>query len=517
MCGGSTNTYYHGWEYPTASSSVSILPAGPIVTPGTYSSSIQFPLVATATTYVIKVTYNHAVAAACSGFKYDTVTVIPKNIPVFSIPPGNVCEGDTITYTATVPDTLNYDWNVVGGSIISETYVGTTLTIKVQWNSTVTSKLTMLNKVCGTDTAQAITVNGKPVVIISATEPTCSNPTVTLRVAPVWATYAWSGGGSTNTKTVSTPGVYSVTIGNGVCFNSGSINVPVTVPVPPDVTGFNVSTPISLSCPKYRTICPIITPGSGTITNYSWTFTGFTISSSTATCPAVALSAIPGPSTGTWKLVVTNSYGCKDSLTGSLTDSCIDSTGPGTGCTSVATFSATYNPCTGQFTSTGTNYTAVTWYFGDGNFGSGFNPIHFYSTACSKTVTAYVTDNGTPRCVRPFTFTINVPYTFGIPEITTLNSACNGATSITATGVNICPGSGLSATYAWTITPTSGGAPVYTVTTLSNTLNVGSIAAIPDGDYTATVVMTIAGCSKTVSGTFNKGGLTAYFVREVIH
>lgn len=512
VCGGSTNTYYHGWEYPTASSSVSILPAGPIVTPGTYSSSIQFPLVATATTYVIKVTYNHAVAAACSGFKYDTVTVIPKNIPVFSIPPGNVCEGDTITYTATVPDTLNYDWNVVGGSIISETYVGTTLTIKVQWNSTVTSKLTMLNKVCGTDTAQAITVNGKPVVIISATEPTCSNPTVTLRVAPVWATYAWSGGGSTNTKTVSTPGVYSVTIGNGVCFNSGSINVPVTVPVPPDVTGFNVSTPISLSCPKYRTICPIITPGSGTITNYSWTFTGFTISSSTATCPAVALSAIPGPSTGTWKLVVTNSYGCKDSLTGSLTDSCIDSTGPGTGCTSVATFSATYNPCTGQFTSTGTNYTAVTWYFGDGNFGSGFNPIHFYSTACSKTVTAYVTDNGTPRCVRPFTFTINVPYTFGIPEITTLNSACNGATSITATGVNICPGSGLSATYAWTITPTSGGAPVYTVTTLSNTLNVGSIAAIPDGDYTATVVMTIAGCSKTVSGTFNKGGLTAYFV-----
>lgn len=515
VCAGTTSTYYHAWQAPTGS--VIVTCPGATVVAGTASSSITFPIVAVPTTYTVSVTYVHSdpSIAPCNTTKTYTVKSIPAVIPVFTIPPGVVCQGDIKTYTATVPDNVNFSWNVIGGSIVSETYVGTTLTINVQWNSTLTSSLTMTNKVCGTSGSQPITVNGKPVVIITTSGPTCSSPTVQLRVAPIWSSYLWSPGGTTpttSTTNISSPGIHSVTISNGVCSSTGSINVPVVVPVPPVITGFSVTPPTGTFCPKLYLICPNITLGSGSIVSYSWTFSGFTTSSSTSSCASVALPNVPGISTGNWTLTITDSYGCTTSLSSSLSGNgtC---TPVGGGCLTpyAATFNTpTYDPCTGQFNTSGTNYIGVSWDFGDGTTGSGFNPIKSYATACNKNIICYVTDIN--NCVRAFPFTISVPYTFGIPTITNTDNNCTGVSSITANGVNICPGSGLSATYSWTITPSAGGAPIYVVTTTSNVLNVGTIGAIPAGDYNATVTMTIAGCSRTISNSFNKGGLKAYFV-----
>ncbi|MES2654444.1 MAG: PKD domain-containing protein [Bacteroidota bacterium] len=516
VCAGTSNTYYHAWQYPTGSATVTVSPsAGVVISPSAYSTVITFPSVAVVTNYVITVTYNHAVVGPCASSKTYTVKSIPATIPTFSgvgIGGGTICQGDIYTYTANFPDMLNYDWNVIGGSVLSQSYVGTTLTVQIQWNSTVTSSFTVNNKACGTSNTQPITVNGKPVVIITTTGPTCSSPNVQLRVAPVWASYLWTPGGTTptsNTTTVSAVGTYNVTVSNGVCSNTGSVNVPIVTPVPPTITSFNVTLSTGTYCPKYELICPNITPGSGSIVSYAWTFTGFTVSSASGACASVALAS-SGTSTGTWSLTITDSYGCTSTLGGSLTDNCLPP--PPCPLPYAATFTpGGYNPCTGQFTNSATNWSSISWNFGDGTGGSGLNPIHLFTTAaCPRTVTAFVTDiNG---CTQAFPFNINVPYAFGTGVVTATNSPCTGASILTANGITLCPGSPLTPTYTWTLTPVGGGAPYVTGPLSGNTLNVGAIGTLAAGDYNASVSMTVAGCTKVATGTFNKGGLKAYFV-----
>lgn len=516
VCAGTTETYYHGFEAPTVSASLSVVGGGAVVTPGLYSSDVSFPAsIITPTTYVLAVTYHLGAVAGCDSTVYDTIVAIPIAIPTFStIAPQ--CEGDIVTYNASNIDSNYYEWEVIGGSVLSHTYTGTNLSITVQWNSTVTSSITVKNKVCGTSNSQAVTVNGKPVVIISATDVDCTTPFRTLRVAPVWASYSWSTGSVTNTTNIASPGIYSVTISNGVCSNTGSISISVVVPTPPDITSFTVTSSPYMFCPKYNTICGNVTPGTGSIASYSWSFSGFTTASSSLPCPAVALAGMPGPSTGTWFLTVTDSYNCFDTMSGSWLDSCvIDTSGydpwdPDTPCTSIATFGISYDPCTGQFTSTGTNYSAVLWNFGDNTWGSGFNPTHFYTSPCSKTVLCYVTD--IMGCTKVFSFTISVPYVFHNIGVTTTNSPCLGAISVSANGLNICPGSGLTPTYTWSVMLAGTSTLIYSVTTTSSTLAVGSITAIPDGNYDVTVVMNVSGCTRTTNGHFDKGGLKAFFV-----
>lgn len=505
VCPGTMYTYYHGYASPTTSATVTC--PGATVTAGTFSSGITFPAVATPTTFTISVFYDQSILPGCGTTKTFQVKVIPSLIPTFTIPPGNVCEGDVVTYTCAMTDTQYYDWNVIGGSIISESYSAGTLTIQVQWNSTVTSSISVTNRACGTTGTQPITVNGKPVVIITPGNIVCSSSSLGLSVAPVWTSYLWSNGAVTPSTSITTAGTYSVTVSNGVCSNTGSINVPFVTPTPPVINSFTVTSGSGPYCPIFNTICPNITLGSGTIVSYNWTFSGFNIGSSTAPCPSVALPSTAGSHTGNWTLVVTDSYGCTHTLGGSLTGSCTPPTGTG-GCTSIATFNVTgYDPCTGLFSTSGTNYTSVFWNFGDGYTGGGATPTHLYSTACNKTVTCTVWDiNG---CPKNFTFTISVPYVITDQEINVTNAACTGASTLTVTGASVCSGPGPS--YTWVITPAAGGAPVYTATTTSATLNVGAIA-IPDGDYNVTVQITIAGCTKTATESFNKGGLLAYFV-----
>lgn len=501
--GTTSYSYYHGFALPAGSTTVSITPSvGASVSPGTYSSDVVF---STPGVYTLNVTYNHSSLMGCDSTKTFTINAISTAVPSFSIPAGNVCQGDIVTYTAAISDSSLYDWNVIGGSIVSEIWASGTLTLQVQWNSTVTSSLTITNVVCSQTNAQSITVYGKPIAIISQSTVTCSSGGVVLNAAPIWASYLWSTGPTGNSITVTSPGTYWVEVFNGYCYDRDSITIAVTIPSPPSISGFTVTPPSSNYCPKYNQICPTVVPGSGSIVSYSWTFSGFTIGSSSVLCPYVALAANPG--TGNWSLVITDSYGCKDSLSGSLSDSCTPDTSTTPPCTTIATLAISYDPCTGQFTDVGTNYNGISWYFGDGTFGSGSNPVHFYTTPCSKNVTCFVLDDS--NCVSPFPFTISVPYVFVNPQISVANSACNGASSISADGLYVC-GSTL-ATYNWVITPLSGG-PSLPFATATNTLNVGTIAAIGNGDHQAQVTITVNGCSRTLTTTFNKGGLTAFFV-----
>jgi PKD repeat protein len=517
VCAGEQYTYFHGFSNPTVMSTVTVLPGPLAQSSSPFSSDIKFPFVSTPTYFTISVTYDYTPSflVNCGTTKTYQVLVVPTLIPTFTIPGGNVCQGDIVSYSCAMSDSSLYDWTVIGGSIISESYSAGTLTIQVQWNSTVTSSITVSNRACGTSNTQPIVVNGKPVVIITPDDVDCTTPNIQLHVAPIWTSFNWSSGGTSPDETIYTPGTYSVTVSNGVCSNTGSIYVPVVTPTAPTITSFTVTPPSSYACPRYQLICPVITTGSGTIVSYNWSFSGFNISSSTATCPSVALPTSAGLHTGTWSLTITDSYGCTSTLGGSLTDSCTMGTGGtgGTPCTTpyAATFTyGSYDPCTGLFSSSATNYTSVVWYFDDGHIAGGLNPTHIFATPCTRTAVVGVVDiNG---CYGTFTVSINVPYTIFEPKIVVHKSLCVGTDSITAQGIYQCVPGTYTESYSWVITPSAGGSPVYTATTTSPTLPVGTIGAIPAGDYTATVTMTIAGCSRTVSKNFNKGGVQAYFV-----
>lgn len=506
VCGGATETYFHAYQSPTGSASVSVSPAGPVVSAGTYSSSITFPAVGSPTTYTVSVTYNHNSLSNCGTTKTYDVTVIPNTVPTFTIPPGNVCEGDIVTYTASMADPSYYEWEVIGGSIISESFASGVLTLQIQWNSTVNSSITVRNIACDTENTQVIPVNGKPVVIITPGPISCSSTGITLNVAPIWTSYTWTPAlPSTPTVTVTSPGMYSVEVSNGVCKNTGSINVPFITPTPPVINSFTTTLQNDF-CPKYYTVCPNITTGSGAIASYSWTFTGTNITTSSAPCPTFQVPASFTPVTVNWSLTVTDIYGCTHSRSGSLRDSCLRDTG----CTNyVATFSATYNPCTEQFTTVGTNILSIFWDFGDGSTGNGINPANSYGSPCSKNVIAYVKDiNG---CMKPFPFSINIPYVINNPTISVNNTPCSGTTSITASGISVCTGSGLTPTYTWTITPAGSGTPVISGLVTSATLNVTTLG-LANGNYNAQVVMVVAGCTATANNNFNIGGLVANFV-----
>lgn len=506
VCGGTTQTYYHGWTNPTSGVTVSVSPAGPAVSAGTYSSSIYFPPVGSPTTYTVSVTYNHSYVSGCGTTKTYTVTSIPNTIPTFVIPPGNVCEGDIITYNCSMSDPSFYKWDVVGGVILSENFSAGTLGLQIQWNSTVNSSITLTNKACGNSNTQTIIVNGRPKVIISKSDPTCTTTGITLSVAPVWNSYSWSNGATgVNSIVVTSIGTYSITVGNGVCYKTESATVSAVTATPPVINSFSITPPLFNWCPKYNKICPNITVGTAPIVAYNWTFSGFTITSSTVQCPAVALSSNPG--TGSWTLTVTDAAGCTASLSGSLSDACTPYTGTG-GCTHVATFSTVYDPCTGQFNSTGTNVSSVYWDFGDGVQGSGISPVHAYSTACNKNVVAYVADIN--NCVQAYYFTIAVPYTFGNLNVSVSNNSCSGASALTANGLAICPGSGVLASYDWIITPAGGGA-AYSPHPTSNPVNVSSLSGLAAGNYNVQVNVTAGSCTKTAYSSFNKGGLQAYF------
>ncbi|HYG15678.1 MAG TPA: PKD domain-containing protein, partial [Bacteroidia bacterium] len=513
--GTTSYTYYHGYEYPTGSATISVSPAGATVTPGTYSSGIKFNAPGT---YTISVTYNHSVVTPCPSTKTYVVKAVSPSIPAFTLPPGNVCKDDIKTYTASMSDPNDYEWSVIGGAIVSESWAAGTLTLQIQWNSTVNSSITVTNKACGTSASQTITVHGRPVVIITAEDVVCGVTSRKLSVANAWNTYSWGPGVTPGPNpyegSVSSPGTYSITVTNNFCPNTGSITVSTISPAPPNITGFVKTPPPTNLCPEVYTICPTVVPGSGSIVSYTWSFNGFNITTSTAQCPAVYLNQGAGVlTTGTWFLTVEDSYGCKDTMSGGYTDSCSANGGgggTGTPCTSNAVFNATYDPCTGLFTPTpgSINYTSVYWNFGDNTSGSGSSPTHLYETCGNKNVVAYVADNQTPPCWKAVSIPTSVPYVFFNPQIVVNNAPCVGTGSITASGLSICDAT-LIPSYSWTVTGTWG---TYTAVTATDVLNVGTISAIGNGNNNVSVDVTIAGCTKTITGSFVKGGLEAFFL-----
>ncbi len=118
-------------------------------------------------------------------------------------------------------------------------------------------------------------------------------------------------------------------------------------------------------------------------TNYKWSMgDGYAVSGLTTTVTHTYTT----PGVFTVKEVITDSYGCKDSLT--RNDTVI--------LPNASFTSSTIHPCPGApvtFTNTSTGYTTSAWTFGDGATSTVNSPVHSYSSAGTYTVKLVVTDS----------------------------------------------------------------------------------------------------------------------------
>jgi gliding motility-associated-like protein len=176
------------------------------------------------TTYIVNVTD----ANGCSDTTATQVTVNP--LPsVFAGNDVNICSGTNTTLTAT--GATSYTWST--GATTSS------ISVNPSNQSTYTVTGTDINGCVNTD---AVDVGVNPNLVVSLTNPVmCSGSTAVLDAGYPGAAYLWSGGQTTQTISVSSTGIYSVTVTESTgCTGSAQSNVTVN-PLPNVSAGNNFS------------------------------------------------------------------------------------------------------------------------------------------------------------------------------------------------------------------------------------------------------------------------------------
>lgn len=191
-------------------------------------------------TYSASGTYTCTVTqGGCTGTT-DAVTVTVNNNPTPTVTAGgstSICSGGSVTLDAGAGYSA-YAWSNGGGS--SQT---ATVSNAGTYNCTVTQ-----NGCTGTSNDITVTV-GNPTPTVTAGGPTsfCTGGSVTLDAGSGYSAYAWSGGGTGQTKVVTTSGTYTCTVTQGNCTGTSN-SVVVTVSgstLTPTITasnGFDICT-----------------------------------------------------------------------------------------------------------------------------------------------------------------------------------------------------------------------------------------------------------------------------------
>lgn len=163
--------------------------------------------------------------AGCSGVSADvTITVFSNPEPVITASDTVVCDGQIVTLTSSLASA--YDWSTGAN----------TQSITVTENDVYSVTVTDGNGCMGTDSIE-ITVNPTPtpIPVITPDGPTtfCAGDSVTLTV-DTWDSYLWSPTSDTSQSiTVSTSGLYVVTVTNEYGCQAAAAGVVVTVnPLP---------------------------------------------------------------------------------------------------------------------------------------------------------------------------------------------------------------------------------------------------------------------------------------------
>jgi hypothetical protein len=320
---------------------------GLISNPPTFTSISWLPGGATTSTIhisssgIYKVTVSNADACVAS----DSITVTtPGSITPSITPAGplNFCIGDSIKLTS----------SQVYGNTWSTGDTTRSIIVKISGSDSLTYFDGCGNRQSNT---VRVTVNPLPVVTIAGVRFICSGHSTTLHAGSGYSSYSWSTGAATQTITVSSQGVYSVTVinSNG-CSASASVNVTLAQSPTPVITGN-----------------PGFCPGSTTTLNAGTGYAAY-LWSTTALTNSITVNSV-----GSYSVVVTDNNGC----TGGASVLINGFTPP------TPVISGTLSFCAGNSTilDAGTGYASYLWSTGEIN--------HSITATAVQTYSVTVTDN----------------------------------------------------------------------------------------------------------------------------
>ena len=243
------------------------------------ASSFATPVLSSNTTYYVGITTGSG-ATACEGPR-TAATATLNAAPALAVatPGGTVlCPGGSLTLTATGAATYVWSTGATGASISATAPGSYSVTGTTAAGCSATSGATV------------IASGGAPTASISVAGPTalCPGGSVVL-TANSGSSYQWSTGATSQAITVTTPGSYSVTVGNGACT---ATSAPTAVSASPAATA-------SISAGGATTFCPggsvtLTASGGGT---YQW--------SSGQTSASITVSQA-----GSYSVTATNAAGC---------------------------------------------------------------------------------------------------------------------------------------------------------------------------------------------------------------
>jgi hypothetical protein len=234
--------------------------------PGTFSTYLWTPGGETtpAKTVTAPGIYTLTVTNASGCQLKDSVNIVAAvTTPPVITGPSSFCQGDSIVLTSNQP--TGNTWSP-GGATTQSITVNTAGSYTVTYND---------GSGCGSLTSApfVVTVNPLPTVSITGTLDFCPGSSTVLDAGAGYTHYFWNTGDTTQTITVTLPGVYNATVTNSNgCRNTGSVTTSFASLAPPVITG-NLS-----FCPGGSTV---LDAGAG-YSSYSWS-TGATTRTITVT------------------------------------------------------------------------------------------------------------------------------------------------------------------------------------------------------------------------------------------
>ncbi len=233
-CTGSTTIAVASRPRPTtqivAAPSATLCPGGSIILTAVgvfpayaWSNGATTPSITVreAGTYAVFVTDENGCTSLTVSQKVDMADV-PSSGIVGSL---SVCAGNEAVYVVPKQAGMLYRWTATGGSIVSS---ATDERVRIRWTQSGAGSVVLTRTVqqCQSTTTLAVSVaDSLQPDVIGVTE-LCPGFTTELRVAGVYAEYRWTGGATSSSIVVDTPGAYTVTVHNDQgCSGSTTITI----------------------------------------------------------------------------------------------------------------------------------------------------------------------------------------------------------------------------------------------------------------------------------------------------
>jgi gliding motility-associated-like protein len=437
----------------------------------------------------VNIQWNTAGTASISVYEsnaYGCDSTVSVNVNVLQTPSPNitgltpVCAGQTMTYTTPFVAGNTYNWNVIGGNIVTINNNSITIT----WPAAVTGTITVIENntsTCSTTDNMNVVVAPQPAPVITGPATVCTGTSSTFAInSPTPGnSYLWTvvGGmivGSNSSTSVniqwSTAGTASISIYESNpfgCDSTVSVNVNVLQTPSPNVTGL---TPVCAGQTMIYTT-PFVAGNT-----YNWNVTGGNV---VLTNNNTITITWPASGTGTITVIENNTLTCADTMNMNVIVAPQPApviTGTATVCTGTSSAYTVTNPTSGN---------SYAWTVSGGAIIGPSNTTSInvqWNNPGTATISVY--ESNSYSCDSSISFTVNV-LQMPSPNITGNNHICAGNTATYTTP--LVPGN----SYNWNVT---GGTVVSTtnnqVTVTWPNAGIGSLTVTESNTSTCVVSVT---------------------------